>query len=394
MGLDCYCNIQTEQGSIQVPQIDNTFDPINNFKKEELNFQETYNRIFSTNKNDNENNNNNYNNNLNNIEINNNINVINNEQEFDKKIKLYSNEITEEEFSSKKNVKIKEIESKLGAINQNKKDEYIKNSNKNIIFKSPLFFKKTNYIYFGSWDIDILKKEGWGILIDKDGNKYEGGWEKDVINGYCRIISVNGDYYEGQILKGIIQGNGTFFSEEKKMTYKGEFKDNCFDGNGQQIFEDNEKKIIYQGTFKNGKREGKGKIIFEDGNIYEGEFVNDKFNGEGCFKWNDGREYKGQWKNNKMNGKGIFIWDKNILYEGDYKDNKREGFGVYQYGENNYYEGKWLNNLPHGEGKINHNGTIEEGVFRYGKIIRNKNNKIVLNNNNFINLTFKNESAN
>jgi len=400
MGLDCYCNCHTEQGSIPVPPVDKTVDPINNLKNEELNYQEAYNRNFTTNKNDfktNQSNKNDYeNNNISNNDKYNNIkNTEKNISEFDKNIKLYSIEMTEEEFISKINKKIKEIDSKFGSINQNKKDEYIKNKEKNIIFKSPLFFKETNNIYFGSWDIKTLKKEGWGILLDKVGNKYEGGWDKDIIDGYCRIISINGDYYEGEIANGIIEGNGIFYSDEKKMIYKGEFKNNCFDGDGEQIFQNFEKKIIYQGKFKNGKREGIGKIIFEDGNIYEGEFSNDNFNGEGCFRWTDGREYKGKWNNNKMNGKGIFIWDKNNWYEGEYKDNKREGFGIYQYGDNNYYEGKWLNNLPQGEGKINKDGKTVEGVFRYGKMIRNKNNKKEFNNTgNIINYTFKNESVN
>ena len=127
--------------------------------------------------------------------------------------------------------------------------------------------------------------------------------------------------------------------------------------------------------FKNGKKEGKGKLIFEEGDIYEGDFSEDKFNGEGCFKWKDGREYKGIWKDNQMNGKGIFIWDKNTWYEGNYKDNRREGFGVYHFNKDDYFEGKWINNLPHGNGKFVKEGKIIEGFFRFGKIIKNKNDK-------------------
>jgi hypothetical protein len=162
----------------------------------------------------------------------------------------------------------------------------------------------------------------------------------------------------------------------------------------RQIFEnyDNKnKKIIYEGEFKKGKRNGKGKLIFDDENIYEGSFNNDNFDGDGCFKWKDGREYKGQWKDNNMNGKGIFKWDTNNWYEGDYKNNRREGYGVYHFGEDNYFDGKWLNNLPHGIGKLKINGEKVEGLFRFGKMIKNnkKGNTFI---GNIANIDFKDEN--
>jgi len=70
----------------------------------------------------------------------------------------------------------------------------------------------------------------------------------------------------------------------------------------------------------------------------------------------------------------------------------REGYGTYYFGENNYYEGKWLNNLPHGEGKYNINGNLIEGLFRYGRIIKNKNGQKKLGN--IVNAEFKNDNSN
>ena len=68
----------------------------------------------------------------------------------------------------------------------------------------PLFFKEINIKYYGSWDPASYQKEGWGILIDKEGNKYEGGWEKDTMDGYGRIISINGNYYEGDTFANLV----------------------------------------------------------------------------------------------------------------------------------------------------------------------------------------------
>ena len=388
MGIDCYCYHNSDPGSIPVPPLDRPVTVSNNLKKyEDLKHQESYNRVLTRNehktvkssKKDNEYDKDN-NNNFYNLIINNNNNIIiQNDSNFDKYINSFYKEITEEQFNSLMNEKIKEIQLKFGQINQDKKYEYINKFDENIIFKSPLVKEETNIAYFGSWDYINLVKKGWGILIDQKGNIYEGGWENDSMNGYGRIISKNGDYYEGDIKKGNLEGNGIFYSYERKSTYKGEFIDNCFEGKGEQIFENYENgkniKIKYEGEFKRGKRNGNGKLIYDNGNIYEGAFIDDNFEGEGIFKWKDGREYNGQWKENQMNGKGVFRWDKNNWYEGHYKDNRREGLGVYHFGEENYFEGKWLNNLPHGVGKICKDGKIVEGLFRFGKFIKTINRK-------------------
>ena len=379
MGVECYCNFHPEPGRIPVPQLENSINYQKNLKNNnsQPNDQDAYNKISTQNNINEQRINKNENpNSLNNKENNNNGGIIKNltEEEFEKVIIENSKEITEEKFFLLIKGKIKEIENELGEINQSKKKEYISKMNKNIIYKSPLYFTGNKYTYFGTWLKNSLQKEGWGILIDEKGNKYEGGFQSDKLDGYCRIISVNGDYFEGEIKMGIIEGDGIFFSAEKSILYKGSFKNNCLDGKGEQIFQNFEnQKITYEGQFKNGKRQGKGKFNFGNGNYYEGDFLNDKFDGEGYFKFSDGREYRGFWKENEMNGKGVFTWEQDKRYEGEYKDGRKEGFGKYYFGKNDYYEGYWLNNLPHGEGKICHQGKVAEGLFRFGKIIKSKN---------------------
>ena len=395
MGVDCYCNFRSEPGSIPVPPQDNSNNSHKNTKKINTNpnEQEAINNLSTNNKNEqkiNKNENslikiNNENNNINNNKIIKNL----NNSEFEKILQQHSQELSEEKFSLLIKGKIKEIENELGEIDQNKKKEYSAQNNQNIIYKSPLYFSDKKIAYFGTWSKINLKKEGWGIIIDENGNKYEGSWKSDKMHGYGRIISINGDYYEGDISKGNFEGNGTFYSSQQNMLYKGSFKKNLFEGEGIQTFQNfDNKKIIYEGQFKKGKREGKGKFDFGEGNFYEGDFKNDKFEGEGYFKFKDGREYKGHWKENEMNGKGVFIWDSDKKYEGEYKDSRREGEGTYYFGKNNYYKGKWLNNTPHGEGKLHVDGRSVSGLFRFGKLIKTNNlisqnissNKININN--------------
>ena len=385
MGVDCYCNFHSEPGSIPVPPIDNNVSYNKNLRKNnsQQNEQDAYNKISTQNIINEQASNKNENNNIiNNNNDNNKIIKCYTDSEFEKIINDNSKLLSEESFFLLIKGKIKEIENELGEIEQSKKNKYISQNNENIINKPPLLFAQNKYTYFGSWSKNTLQKEGWGIIIDETGNKYEGGFKSDKLDGYCRIISINGDYYQGEIKLGKAEGEGIFFSSEKNMLYKGSFINNCFEGKGQQTYQNFEnKKLIYEGEFKNGKREGKGKFVFGDGNYYEGDFKNDKYEGECSFKFKDGREYNGDWKDNEMNGRGVFTWDQNRRYEGEYKDSRREGFGTYYFGENNYYEGNWLNNLPHGEGKLCNEGNIVEGLFRFGKLIKKTNGKKKSSNN-------------
>lgn len=377
MGIDCYCNFHSEPGSIPVPQNENSINSNKKLKKNysQQNEADLYNKI-STQNNINEQilNKNENSNKINNTENDNSKIKKISTFDFEKKINEIAQELSEEKFFLLIQGKIKEIEAELGEINQIKKKEYINQNNQNVIFKPPLHFPKDKYTYFGTWSKHSAQKEGWGIIIDEKGNKYEGGFKSDKFDGYGRIISINGSYYEGEINMGKVDGEGVFFSYETGMLYKGAFKNNVFEGKGQQIYQNfDNQKIIYEGQFSNGKREGKGKFNFGDGNYYEGDFKNDKFEGQGYFKFKDGREYNGNWKENEMNGKGVFTWDKNKKYDGEYKDSRREGFGIYYFGNNNYYEGYWLNNLPHGEGKLCNEGKIIVGLFRFGKFLKTKN---------------------
>lgn len=377
----CRCNYSTETGDVIVPIGDNTLENNNQNKGDEENVpKDIYNNYLlkksgiNINKDDN----------FENIQKN-----INQEKEKMKNIKLNilknrknllikflaknTEEISEEKFEEYTKPNIKKIEENLGDI-KNKIKENQKNDEKYIIEKGPLLFNGKSMIYKGSWNIRG-KKEGFGILIDNNGNKYTGEWKDDKFDGYGRIISINGAYYEGYWFKGVAEGKGTFYSSKMNFTYIGEFKNNFFHGKGKETFSDN---TVYEGMFSNGLREGEGKYIYSDSSYYTGNFKNNQYNGNGTFKWKDGRFFIGSWKNNQMNGKGEFHWDKENKYIGEYKNNCRGGFGIYNY-KNDYYEGKWVNGLPHGEGKMYKNGETFSGLFRYGKLISRNNNTISRN---------------
>ena len=332
--------------------------------------QESYDAMSKLNKSSKDNSNN-INNSKNNLLIENfeNQEIKNNELNdvFDNIMLSYADYISDNAFEKAIIPEIIEIDKKLKPIN---KDNYkIKQLiNEKTIERPALLFKNNNAIYKGMWNKNG-EKEGFGIFIDKEGNKYTGGWKDDKFNGYGRLVSKNGDYYEGEWLNGVIEGNGKFYNKKEEYTYIGNFKNNKFDGKGKIAYNN---KIVYEGHFENGYKEGKGKLMFEDGSYYEGQFENNNYF-EGKFKFKDGRHYNGEWDNNNMEGEGKFTWDKNVYYKGEYKNNMRNGKGVYHFSKRNKLDGMWKNDLPHGEGVITYDDKKIEGEFRYGKLIKGQN---------------------
>ena len=312
------------------------------------------------------------------------------EYELNNKIKKFGDVFENDNIENYTNDKIKDIEKKLGLFQKNEK---IINDN-NHIKKSLIIFKENKILYQGYWSISG-NKEGFGTCIDKDGNKYIGFWLKNLFHGKGRIISINGNYYEGNFLNGNIEGHGIFHNDNEKYTYIGNFKNNKYEGHGEIIYENSGENEIshYKGFFKNGLRDGKGKLEFSNGNYYDGEFKNNCFSGEGDFYFNDGRFYKGHWENNIIKGVGEFNWKNGDRYKGEYKNYEKEGYGEY-YNDKNYYKGYWVSGFPHGKGKARIEGNTINGTFRFGKVVKLTGmNENLLNTMNTIDTRSNKENA-
>ena len=284
---------------------------------------------------------------------------------FDNLMLSYADYITETQYEKSMLPQLVEMEKNLKPLT--KDNEKIKEFiNDKILERPPLKFLSNEFIYKGMWNING-EKEGFGTLIDKEGNKYTGGWKEDKCHGYGRLLSKNGDYYEGEWANGIIEGYGTFYSKKENYIYIGQFENFKFNGKGKIIYDN---KSTYEGNFVSGYKEGNGQLIFEDGSYYIGNFHKNNYNGNGIFKWNDGRIYSGEWKNNNIEGEGKFNWSDNVYYKGEYKNNAREGKGTYYFGGKDNFKGIWKNSLPHGEGVLTYKNMKLEGEFRFGKLIK------------------------
>ena len=52
-------------------------------------------------------------------------------------------------------------------------------------------------MYQGELTLGYQKRDGRGVYIHADGTRYEGEWKKNLRDGYGRMISANGDVFEG-----------------------------------------------------------------------------------------------------------------------------------------------------------------------------------------------------
>ena len=131
---------------------------------------------------------------------------------FKEKIKPISSEISETQFEEATPASILNIEKNLENFDQTQEkiQELLqKITPQNNINFPPLLFNDNKIIYSGMWNISGIK-EGFGTMLDSKGNKYQGGFFNDLFEAYGRIISTEGDWYEGEWKKGNIEGKGKY----------------------------------------------------------------------------------------------------------------------------------------------------------------------------------------
>ena len=134
-----------------------------------------------------------------------------------------------------------------------------------------------------------------------------------------------------------------------------------------------EKNTTYKGEFKNNLFEGKGEIVNNNGNYFKGEFLGGLRYGDNCIEIKKGiKKYEGQFRRDKMNGKGVYEWysgeSKGDIYNGEFKDDLFEGFSPYKYNDGTIYIGEYLHGVKHGKGKeIYSDGSFYEGEYNEGQ---------------------------
>ncbi|XP_014245198.1 MORN repeat-containing protein 3-like isoform X2 [Cimex lectularius] len=150
--------------------------------------------------------------------------------------------------------------------------------------------------YKGEWKDNL--KDGWGLYLANDKSKslYEGHWKKHKADGFGvhSICLKNGKYKimeSGSWKNGKPDGMG--FSYKNGNYYEGTFEKGKKQGHGRMWYKNGN---FYEGKWKNDKRHGLGLFVFSNGNRYEGEFFEGMKQGAGVlYHLKTGQAQEGIW---------------------------------------------------------------------------------------------------
>jgi len=193
----------------------------------------------------------------------------------------------------------------------------------------------------------------------KDGSKYYGEIVQGLIQGIGTYFTPQGDRHHGSFVNGSMV-QGTITTVDGKQ-YVGEIKDGRFHGRG--IFTGSNGQLVISGVWENGYIvEG---IQKSAAGTYQGSFLKGQFHGEGQ-QWGVGFYCKGTFKNGRLH-QGFLLKPDGTYYEGRFGCDLLEGLGKCRRPDGSTYEGEFLNGKESGTGCLTRaDGTVLKGKFSNG----------------------------
>ena len=194
----------------------------------------------------------------------------------------------------------------------------------------------------------------------------EGYFKEKILNGYRKY------FYQGHSLEGFwkdntIYGYGLYNSRDKKVKYRGNFKECMFSGEGCLILKN---VVKYLGDWDQNKMYGYG-ITYGDDFVHEGIRKDRLFDGHGTIYYSNNEcVYEGNFLESKRNGFGIFKDKNGDIFEGNWKNNMKNGEGIYYFKNSSRFLCKWKDDLKNGKGFLFlKNGLILETRWKNGEPI-------------------------
>ncbi len=184
------------------------------------------------------------------------------------------------------------------------------------------------------------KKQGKGVYIWANGDKFDGEFADDQVSGKGRWEFAAGGVYVGDVLNAVMVGKGVLVAK-----------------NGDR----------YEGMFSAGQPHGKGVYVFANGDKYEGSMVSGKMSGNGTYTNKGGDKFIVPFVDGVAHGSGTYEFANGDRYVGDIQNGLLTGKGQYFHSDGQRSEGSYVNGLLNGEGKFYYNnGSWFEGVFEGG----------------------------
>lgn len=138
---------------------------------------------------------------------------------------------------------------------------------------------------------------------------------------------------------------GTATITKGKLTYRGEVRDNLYNGYGTLTCGDS---LIYSGQWKDGKKHGRGTATDPEGHKVYGRWNNDSII-SGTITRNSGI-YKGELDSlYRPDGHGIYTGNDGSYYDGNWEKGVKSRFGCYVTARGKVQTGEWKNNKYRGE---------------------------------------------
>ena len=261
-----------------------------------------------------------------------------------------------------------------------------------------LYYPNGQLSYYGQTNI-FKEKDGKGISYYKNGKKeYKGRWKNNFKEGEGEFYKNNENNtleYNGSYVKDQRNGHGIAYYPSGRISYNGSFLNNAFNGLGYLYYDNENNSLCYYGYFHSNEFSIFGIEFYPNNNIkYYGNYSKGKFDGEGIVfhnngkKWREGDFYEGFLIKGCIyseNESLIFNGTKGYFIEGHYSGDGEEYYpsGVIK------YRGKYKKNFYDGEGELyEENGRLLYiGNFTHGEM--DGEGKKYLNDGNIFIGTFK-----
>ncbi|MBF0142540.1 MAG: hypothetical protein HQL57_02825 [Magnetococcales bacterium] len=194
-------------------------------------------------------------------------------------------------------------------------------------------------------------KNGQGVLLYTNGEKYSGGFRNGLPHGEGTIHYVNGDWMTSRWQDGKRYGVArkhlmfaSYYAERDRRIAELRKRQAELAAKSAPVPPPQPESLPATALDKIRKAQAEGRNGCIDG---------DCTSGEGIFIYDKGDTYVGQWQDGTKHGTGRYTFKAGDWYQGGWNHDRKEGPGVYYFAEvGQRIEATWKSDLKHGSGQI------------------------------------------